>query len=90
MKLSREKVEIFQARRGMSASELATASGLSISGISNAKLRGSCKPETVGRLAAALGVDPTELLDNIPAPCDSCPIHQPPERESTGNEPAQN
>ena len=63
MKLSKEKLELFQARRGISAAELAQAAGLSAQGISALKLRGSCKPETIGKLAAALGVDPAELLE---------------------------
>ena len=62
MKISRDKIELAMARAQIDRDEMARKAGLLPASITNALSRGSCKPSTAGRLAAALGVDVTEIL----------------------------
>lgn len=64
MKLSRDKINIHMARKKMSVTELATAYGVSRSRI-HIILNSQCiTPTCAGKLAGALGVDVTEILED--------------------------
>lgn len=62
MKVDKRKLEIAMARAQLNRDTLAKKAGMPIPTICNVYSRGSCKPATVGRIAAALGIDVTELL----------------------------
>ena len=64
MKLSKEKLDIIMAQKQMYIKEICEAAGLpkvtfkqARSGVRNPK------PKTIGRIAAALGVDVTEIIE---------------------------
>lgn len=61
MKLGRQKFMIARARSCMGAKELEIA-GVPRGTICRAMSGKELKPETIGRIAAALGVDVTEIL----------------------------
>mgnify|MGYP004554800581 CR=1 FL=1 len=60
--LDRKKIEIIQARNGISLEELYTRSGLTSATVLNMRRGRPCKPTSVHKLAKALGVDVTEIL----------------------------
>lgn len=64
MELSRYKINIAMARKGLTVTELAKVYGVSRSRMN--MILNSRKVSTVcaGRLSAALGVDVTEIIDN--------------------------
>ena len=55
-------IEILAASKGMNLTQLAAKAGISRQNLSTIKTRGPCKALTACKLAAALGVDVTELL----------------------------
>ncbi len=63
MQINREKYELARARACISQKDLAAA-GISKSTLCSV-LRGNveARPETVGKIAKALGVDVTEIID---------------------------
>lgn len=61
MKVDKNKVEIARARKCLSVSDLRKA-GLSQGNLNSIWNGRSMKPETVGKIAKALGVDVTEIL----------------------------
>lgn len=63
MRICIRKMELLQARQGMSATELAEKSGVSRQSISTIRLRGTCLPATLAKLAKGLGVDPADLIE---------------------------
>lgn len=62
MKVDKRKLEIAMARAQLNRNALAAKAKMPIPTVGNAYNRRSCKPATVGRIAAALGVDVTEIL----------------------------
>ena len=62
MKISVQKLELLQAQQGLTATVLAEKSGIARQNISTIKGRGTCNPITLAKLAAGLGVDPSELI----------------------------
>lgn len=64
MKISKEKLDIIMARKQMSINEICEASGLPGETFKQAR-RGvrNPKPKTIGRIASALGVDVTEIIE---------------------------
>ena len=60
--LDETKIELAQARKGLSQKELIEKSGIAINTLQSIFSGKGCKPETVHKLAKALGVDPAELL----------------------------
>ena len=64
MKVSKKKVEIAMARAKLNRNELAEKASMPLPTICTAVKRGTCKPGTVGRIADALGVDVTEILED--------------------------
>lgn len=64
MKISKTRLEIAMARAELNRNTLAEKAGLPIPTICNVYQRGSCKPATAGRIAKALGVDVTEIIED--------------------------
>lgn len=64
MKISRRKIEIMQARKNMPTKQLTELSGISRENFSATVRRGNCRPETAGKIARALGVDVTEIMED--------------------------
>ncbi len=62
MKLNREKFDIARARTCKGTKELEKA-GLSRGTLCTAMAGKNMRPETIGRIARALGVDVTEIID---------------------------
>lgn len=63
MKISKKSLEILQCRAGLTGAQLAVKAGLKPQSYSAVKNRGTCSAPTVGRIAAALGVDVTEIIE---------------------------
>lgn len=64
VKISRQKIDLAVARAGVpSYCALAQRIGCSAKGLSAVLNRGSCKPATAAKIAAALGVPLEELLE---------------------------
>lgn len=64
MKINRYKLEIAMARAKVDRTELAEKAGVPFSTICIVYRRKSCKPVTAGRIADALGVDVTTILED--------------------------
>lgn len=60
--LDETKIEIAQARKGISNMDLVKITGLSQVTINNIKNGKRCKPENVHSIAKALDVDPKDLI----------------------------
>lgn len=60
--LDETKIEIAQARKGFSNTDLVSKTGLSPGTINNIKNGKHCKPETLHSIAKALDVDPKDLI----------------------------
>lgn len=63
VKIDKRKLEIAMARAKLNRDTMARKAGMPIPTVSNVFGRGSCKPATAGRIAEALGVDVTEILE---------------------------
>ena len=64
MRISKNKLALAMLNAGItSIKELAGASGVSINTISRSNNGGSVKLPTLGRIAKALGVDPSALVE---------------------------
>lgn len=64
MRLSKEKVQVCMARSEMSVKKLAVEYGCTTQFINSLFLRRSVRPSTAGRIAKALGVDVTEIIED--------------------------
>lgn len=64
MKVDRNKLELAMARACMSPAALANKAVLPRPTLNNAIIGRNVRPETIGRIAKALGVDVTEILEN--------------------------
>lgn len=62
MKISRKKIEVLQAQHGYNYSQLAEVVGVSRQNLSAILGRGTCRPDTAGKIAHALGVDPADII----------------------------
>jgi len=64
MKLCREKLDIQMAKRQLDINEICEQSGISRETFKQCR-RGvrNAKPKTIGRIAAALGVDVLEIIE---------------------------
>ncbi len=65
MNISTIKIETILAERGMTKTALAELSGISRQNISTIIRRGSCNPKTVGKLAVGLGVNVSDILEEV-------------------------
>ena len=64
MKTDKKKLYIAMARAQLSREELANKAGLPITTLSGVFQHKNCRPVTVGKVAAALGVDVTEINED--------------------------
>ena len=64
MKIDQYKLELYMASKCMSVIKLAKAAGISRETVYGIRKGENAKPETVGKIAKALDVDPTFLLSN--------------------------
>ena len=64
MKLDKRKIEIAMARAQLSREDLSEKSNLPFTTIRNAIQRTGCRPITAGKIAKALGVDVTEIIED--------------------------
>lgn len=64
--LDETKIEIAQARKGFSNTDLVSKTGLSPGTINSIKKGKHCKPETLHSIAKALDVDPKDLIQASP------------------------
>lgn len=64
MKINKRKMELSMARAKMNLYDLAEKSSVPINTIATVLSRRSCKPATAGRIAEALGIDVTEILED--------------------------
>lgn len=64
MHLDMEKVKIIMARQGLTATEIAERCGKTKQRISTVFNSVNISPKTAGMIAAALGVDVTEIIED--------------------------
>lgn len=62
MEISKLKIKILMARRGMTIKVLAEQMNAQANNLSTVLMRGTCRPDTARRIAEALGVDVTEII----------------------------
>ncbi len=65
MNISSTKIETFLAEQRRTKSALAECCGISRQNISTIVRRGTCEPKTAGRLALGLGVEVTDILEEV-------------------------
>lgn len=65
MNISRQKIELLQAEKGISVTALAERSGVSRQNISTVKRRGTCNPITAAKLAKGLGVSVAQIVEEV-------------------------
>lgn len=63
MKVNRKKLELAMARACMTSAKLPAAAGLPRPTVQNAVTGRSVRPATVGKIAKALQVDVTEIIE---------------------------
>lgn len=63
MKTNRKKLEIAMARACMNTEDLQKAAEMPRPSLNNVISGKSARPATIGRIARALGVDVTEIID---------------------------
>lgn len=63
MKINTKKVMVILAERIMTQTELAELCGISRQNFSTIMTRGTCLPNTAGRIAKGLGVPVSEIVD---------------------------
>ena len=64
MKVDKRKLDIAMARAQLSREDLAKKAGIPVPTLCTVMQRKSCRPVTIGRIAAALGVDVTEIIED--------------------------
>ena len=62
LQIDKHKIEILQARSGMSRSEMAKRLGIKKQTLANMLHRKSCSPDKAGEIAKLFDVDVTEIL----------------------------
>ena len=63
MKADRQKVKLAMARACMSTEALTRAAALPRPTVNNVIMGRGIRPDTLGRIAKALGVDPVDILE---------------------------
>lgn len=63
LKISQDKVQIVMARNTMNPYDLCSAAGISYASYRRIMKEGGCKIATLGKIAAALGVDVKEIIE---------------------------
>lgn len=63
MRVDRKKLELAMARACMNSADLPSAAELPRATVQNAVVGKGIRPATLGRIAKALGVDPTDIME---------------------------
>lgn len=63
MRMNPVKYQIARARSGLSTTDIVNNYGMRRATVCRAARGEECLPETIGRIARALGVDVTDLID---------------------------
>ena len=63
MRISKEKIELSMERNCLSTEGLAKKAAMPKTSLANVLTKKTCKPLTVGKIAKALGVDVTEIIE---------------------------
>ena len=64
MKVDKRKLDIAMARAQLNRGDLAKKAGMSVQALCNVMQRKNCRPGTIGKIADALGVDVTEIIED--------------------------
>ena len=64
MKVDKRKLDIAMARAQLNRGDLAKKAGVPIPTLCNVMQRKNCRPATIGKIADALGVDVTEIIED--------------------------
>ena len=64
LQVDQDKVQLQMARQCMNPYDLCSKAGISYGSYRRIMKEGGCKIATLGKLAAALGVDVTEILED--------------------------
>lgn len=67
MRINVQKIETILARDCLTRTEVSKRSGISRQSVSCILQRGTCSTVNAGRLARALGVDVTEIMNGVSA-----------------------
>lgn len=65
MKIDSIKIMLILAEKGMTKTDLARKANISRQSISTITNRGTCSPKNVGRIAAALGVHASDIIQEV-------------------------
>lgn len=63
LKISQNKVQLAMARKAMNPYDLCSKAGISYASYRRIMKAGGCKIATLGKIAAAIGVDVTEIIE---------------------------
>ena len=63
LKISQDKVQLAMARNAMNPYDICSAAGISYASYRRIMKEGGCKIATLGKIANALGVDVTDILE---------------------------
>ena len=64
MKVDKRKLDIAMARARLNRGDLAKKAGVPVPTLCTVMQRKNCRPATIGKVAAALGVDVTEIIED--------------------------
>ena len=64
MKINRTAIDIIAAQKGLSMADIAQRAGLSRQSVSTIRTRGTSSAISAGKIARALDVDVTELIED--------------------------
>lgn len=63
MRVDRNKLELIMAKKGLNQKKLAEVSGVSRQSLSYTMNGRNCRPELLGKISKALGVEPEEIIE---------------------------
>ena len=63
MMISKYKVEMIQAQKGLLCKQIANKANIDLRTLSVILRRGSCRPESLGKIARGLGVKPKDIME---------------------------
>lgn len=63
LKINQDKVQLAMARKAMNPYDLCSKAGISYASYRRIMKEGGCKIATLGKIASALGLDVTEIID---------------------------
>ena len=63
MKIQKAKIEMIQAKKGMSCKQIANKANIDPRTLSVILRRGSCRPDSLRKIAKALDVEPADIME---------------------------